>query len=89
MTNGRGGARPGAGRKPYPQIKPGEIAIDVRDCRAYVSVWRREGGGFRLEPVQNWRDLEDAAIEHVESLGGYVTLSGIYPASDELIQAAN
>lgn len=84
----RGGARQGAGRKPYPQIKPGEVVINVGDCRAQVSVWKREGSAFWLEPAQNADELEDAATAEIEALGGHITLSGIYPCSVELASRA-
>lgn len=91
-TGGRGakwgGPRQGAGRKPFPSMRPGEVVIDVRDARAYVSRWQRNGSQFWLEVAQNWEDLEDAAIKEVEALGGYVTMSGIYPCSVELSNKA-
>lgn len=79
-----GGQRPGAGRKPFPQMRPGEVVIDARDARAYVSRWQRNGSQFWLDAAQNWEDLEGAAIGEIEALGGYVTMSGIYPCSDAL-----
>ena len=79
-----GGARTGAGRKPYPEIKPGAIAIDVRDCVAYVSRWQRVGGGFQLEPAANHEDLAEQAEQEVSAVGGYITMSGIYPCSPGL-----
>ena len=84
----RGGARQGAGRKPYPDFKPEGIVIDVRDCRAYVSRWQRIAGGFQLQPAANWEMLEDEAAAEVSAAGGYVTLSGIYPCSAALAGAA-
>ena len=84
----RGGARHGSGRKPWPTFKPGEVVIDVRDCAAYVSIWRRNDSAFWLEAAQNADQLEDAATSEVEQLGGYITLSGIYPCSAELAQTA-
>lgn len=84
-----GGRREGSGRKPYPSIRPGEVVIDVRDTRAYVSIWRRnEGGGFWPEPAQNWEDLEAAAAVEVERLGGYITMSGMYPCSEAIKEQA-
>lgn len=83
-----GGPRQGAGRKPWPQMRPGEVVIDVRNARAYVSRWQRSGSQFWLDAAQNWEDLEDAAGEEIESLGGYITMSGIYPCSSELGQKA-
>lgn len=82
MQAGRGGRREGSGRKPYPSIRPGEIVIDVRNARAYVSVWRNDKSAFFLEPAQNWEDLEDEASREIEQLGGHITLSGIYPCSE-------
>lgn len=84
-----GGSRQGAGRKPYPDMRPGKVVIDVRNARAYVSRWQRnEKGGFWLEEAMNWEDLEDAAIVEVEGFGGYITMSGIYPCSNELLEKA-
>lgn len=84
----RGGAREGAGRKPYPEIKPGAAVIDVRNGRAYVSRWTREGGGFRLEPAANWEELEDAAANEISAAGGSITMAGIYPVSPALAARA-
>jgi hypothetical protein len=58
--------------------------IDVRDCRAYVSQWTRQASGFRLQPASNWEALEDAAADEVSAVGGYITMSGIYPCSTVL-----
>lgn len=84
----RGGSRKGAGRKPYPEIKPGSVVIDVRDCRSYVSKWARVAGGFQLQPAANWETLEDSANEEVSAVGGYITMSGIYPCSTTLAAQA-
>lgn len=84
-----GGARQGSGRKPYPEMRPGKIVIDVRNARAYVSRWQRnDGGAFWLEEAANWEDFEDAATVEIENFGGYITLSGIYPCGDELAAKA-
>lgn len=84
----RGGARQGAGRKPFPDFKPEGTVIDVRDCVAYVSRWERQGAAFRLVEAANWDELEDAAAVEVSAVGGYITMSGIYPCSAELAAQA-
>jgi hypothetical protein len=84
----RGGARQGAGRKPYPDFKPEGIVIDVRDCRAYVSQWVRNVASFQLQPASNWLALEDDAAAEVAAVGGYISMSGIYPCSLELARRA-
>lgn len=83
-----GGKRQGAGRKPFPQMRPGEVVIDVRNARAYVSQWQHNGSVFWLKEAQNWEDLEDAANEEIEALGGYITMSGIYPCGKTLMEQA-
>ncbi len=80
----RGGARQGAGRKPFPDFKPEGIVIDVRDCVAYVSRWERVGAAFQLVEAYNSYELLDAASDEVSAVGGYITMSGIYPCSAEL-----
>lgn len=86
--SGRGGTRPGSGRKPYPDFRPAGVVIDVRDTRAYVSRWQRSGSQFWLEEAQNWNELEDAAALEIQAAGGSITMSGIYPCSPELIDQA-
>lgn len=80
----RGGARLGAGRKPFPEFKPEGIVIDVRNATAYVSRWQRQGAAFNLVPAYNWQGLQDQAEQQVSDLGGSITMSGIYPCSPEL-----
>ena len=84
----RGGSRKGAGRKPYPEIKPGGVVIDVHNATAYVSRWLRIAGGFQLQPAANWEALEDSANEEVNAVGGYITMSGVYPCSTALATQA-
>lgn len=85
----RGGARQGAGRKPFPDFKPEGIVIDVRNCEAYVSRWERVGAAFQLVEAANWFELSDSAADEVSAVGGYITMSGIYPCSAELAAKAN
>lgn len=87
--SGRGGARPGAGRKPYPAFGPEEVVIDVRNMRAHVARWERETPAFRLIPADNWEELETRATEEIEALGGGIMQSGIYPCSAALAAAAH
>ncbi len=84
----RGGARQGAGRKPFPDFRPEGIVIDVRDCVAYVSRWERVGAAFQLVEASNWNELDDAAADEVSAVGGYVTMSGIYPCTPQLAAQA-
>lgn len=84
----RGGARQGAGRKPFPDFTPKGVVIDVRNCEAYVSRWERQGAAFQLVEATNWEELEGAATDEVSAVGGYITMSGIYPCSAELAAQA-
>lgn len=83
-----GGPRPGAGRKPYPDMTPGGIVIDVRNLVAYVARWQRSGSGFALQPAQNWQALEGDAIAEIEALGGGINMSAIYPCGAVLAARA-
>lgn len=69
-------------------MKPGEIYIDVWNCRVVVSRYARVQGGITSEPAQNWQELEDAASAEIESQGGAFTLSGHYVCSDALAARA-
>lgn len=62
--------------------------IDVRNARAYVSRKRGTAVRWTLEPAANWRQLEPLALAEIERQGGSITLSGIYPCSDELAALA-
>lgn len=84
----RGGARQGAGRKPYPELRPGAVVIDVHNCRMIVSRWVRSGGGFQLEPARNWEALEGQATAEIVAVGGAPNLSAIYPCSPALAKLA-
>ena len=84
----RGGARPNAGRKPYPELRPGAVVIDVKNCWAVVSRWVRTGGGFQLEPAANSAVLEEAAEAEVAAIGGDIAIEGIYPCSSALAKLA-
>jgi hypothetical protein len=55
-------------------------AINVWNCRAMLSRWE----GHRLVAATNWEEIEDDAVQAVESLGGAVNMSGIYPCPVEL-----
>jgi len=57
-------------------------AIDVWNCRARLSRWQ----GDTLLEAENWRELEDEAIEAIEAFGGAVNLSGLYPCPAELAE---
>ena len=84
----RGGARQGAGRRPYPQLRPGAVVIDVRNCWVVVSRWVRTGGGFQLEPARNWEALQAQATDEIVAIGGASNLSAIYPCSPALVALA-
>lgn len=84
----RGGARSGAGRKPYPDFGPGAVVIEVRSLVATISRWQRVNVAFQLQPAINCEELVDAAEEEVRSIGGDIAVPGIYPCSPALAALA-
>lgn len=65
------------------------MVISVWNCRAVVS--RRvdlPGNRWTYEAASNWEDLEDAAIDEVETQGGAINISGHYRCSSTLADKA-
>ena len=66
------------------------FVISVRDCRATVS--KRvdyADGTWAYEPARNWQDLEQDAIEAVETQGGAVNMSALYECPLWLVEKAD
>lgn len=68
---------------------PGEVIVDVWNCRAavarYVAV---VGGGISSQLADNWEDLEPTAVDAIEDFGGAVNVSGHYPCPADLAALA-
>ncbi len=85
----RGGARTGAGRKPYPEFKPEGVVINVTDGGCIVSKWVRKGPAFYMQAARNYTELRWDAADEVKAVGGHERIYGIYPCSPELAAQAD
>src|SRR6266487_5210529 len=71
------------------RMRHGQVLISVWNCRAAISRYEANQGGFSVVEAQNWQELEDTAISEVEEQGGAITMSGHYQVSSELAAQAH
>lgn len=66
----------------------GQVIINVSNQRATVAQYVGVCGGVKMEPAQNWQELEPEALAAVEATQASVAMSGYYPCPPELAQRA-